>query len=116
MTNKTSLQPLFDFLGYGNPAGRFWFIGMEERGAETDDGLALELDWRRTFQPIEDLMQAHAKWVDFKSDEPFDPTKLVRTWSVMCKLVLCISGHSDWSSIEAVRVYQANRLGRRDGE
>jgi hypothetical protein len=26
------IRSLLEFIGYGNPAGRFWFLGMEEAG------------------------------------------------------------------------------------
>ena len=30
--SEVDVQNLLDFVGYGNPAGRFWFVGMEEAG------------------------------------------------------------------------------------
>ncbi len=116
LLSSDQVRHLLAFLGYGNPAGRFWFIGMEEQGAAVSEDFDLELQWRLSFAQIEDLIPAHGRWVQFKNDEAFDPTKLVRTWSIMSKLVLRLSGSSDWQSQAAVRDFQAEHLGRTDGE
>lgn len=114
MAKLLEIDELLRFLGYGNLGGRFWFIGMEERGADTD--LDLELRWRLTFQPIDDLMEVHERWVRFKPNEPFDRRRLIPTWSVMSKLVLRLSGSPDWQDVASVRRCQAERLGRKGGD
>jgi hypothetical protein len=110
------IEQLLGFVGYGNPSGRFWFLGMEEQGAAIPEDFDLELKWRLSFKQVEDLIPAHRRWADFKSNEPFDPNKLVRTWSIMSRLVLRLSGSVNWQSPESVRSYQSERLGRADGE
>jgi len=107
-----NFDQIMAFLGFGNPAGRFWFIGMEERGEGTD----LELQWRLTFERLECLVGVHERWASFKPDDkPFSPTKLIPTWSCMSKLVLRLTGSADWNDVGAVQ-YQADRLGRLDGD
>jgi len=107
------IEKLLTFKGYGNPDGQFWFIGMEEQG----NGSELELRWRQTFEPIEDLMRVHQRWVeDFEPSERFDPEKLIPTWATMSRIALRLTGSRDWSDVEQVRRYQSQRLGRRDGE
>ena len=115
------IDPVLGFQGYGNPAGRFWFVGMEEHGAKTEADIELELEWRSAFRPIEDLIAVHEQWDrEFRaraSDRrPFDPRRLIPTWGTMSKLVLRLSGCSEWEDLETVRDYQSKRLGRLDGE
>jgi hypothetical protein len=113
------LDQLLKFIGYGNPAGRFWFIGMEEQGK----GAPLELAWRLPFNRIEDLIAAHERGNQGfrqraigRDAKLFVPTKLIPTWSIMSKLVLRLSGTADWEDLDGVRRYQATALGRRDGD
>lgn len=106
------LDRLLAFQGYGNPGGEFWFIGMEEQG----EGTALELRWRLSFAPIEDLIAVHERWEQFKPGDGFDAERLIPTWATMCKIVLRLGGVADWSDTNEIRTYQAQRLGRLDGE
>jgi hypothetical protein len=43
-------------------------------------------------------------------------TRLRPTWSAMSRLVLRLTGESNWRDRELVRWYQVNRLGRAGGE
>ena len=53
--SRDQLRKLTGFLGYGNPTGRFWFMGIEEGG----EGSARELQMRaRHFAAIEDQSRA----------------------------------------------------------
>lgn len=106
---------LLEFLGYGNPGGRFWFVGIEERGMAESGQEVAELNWRLTFEPIEDLPAAHGRWGKFGSGA-FDMRSFVPTWATMCKLVLRLSGNPQWEDRDALRDYQATQLGRRDGD
>lgn len=98
---------LLQFLGYGNPSGPFWFVGMEEAGNLSKDEV---LTRAREFHPIDDLARVHSLpgyWMD--------TTKLIPTWSAMCRLVLRISCNPAWQDREAVRAYQSEKLGRIGG-
>lgn len=108
----SQIESLTGFLGYGNPAGAFWFIGLEERASGTDDVLRHELEVRaQHFGPIEDLTALEAKEFDTPT---FSIANYVRTWRIMSKIVLHLRGNDDWQLKAAD--YQAKRLGRRDGE
>jgi hypothetical protein len=97
---------LQDFKGYGNPAGSFWFIGIEERAS----GTPVDLSARAAFREIEDLPLVH-------SSPPLGPvTGLIPTWGTMSKIVLRLEGEPDWPDREICRRYQSQSLGRFDGE
>lgn len=93
------------FKGYGNPAGLYWFIGIEERGSPK--GLAA----REHFEEVEDLARAHSKEL-----LNFPLTTLIPTWATMSRIVLRLDGENDWTRTSRVRKYQAERLGRFNGE
>src|ERR1700730_6818508 len=108
-------QRLYRFRGYGNPAGRFWFIGIEERG----DGKIEERRVRLKYREVEDLLRSQSPEVwghhpDLWTD--FDPDKLIPTWSAMIRFVLRLTGDSEWKDPERVRKYQKESLGKLDGE
>ncbi len=105
---------LRNFKGYGDPSGRFWFIGIEERGEGTPEELAVRLKYR----DIEDLLysQSPAVWGHSPLWEDFDPTKLIPTWTTMIKIVLRLNGHPAWADRDAVREYQKQEFGKLHGD
>jgi hypothetical protein len=102
------IERLLAFVGYGDPAGCFWFVGMEEAGDLTPAEL---LTRAREFQAIDDLARVHAL-----PGYLTDMAPLRATWSAMSRLVLRLSGDPNWMDRERVRWYQMNRLGHTDGE
>ena len=108
---KEQMQRLLKFKGYGNPAGRYWFIGMEEGGGSLDE-LLMRAD---QFDEVQDLDSAQ-RLIDPKVDR----CKLVTsTWTTMCQIVGKLSGVTAWSDTDHggfVRTYQSNRLGRCNDE
>lgn len=111
---ESEWQKLLRFKGYGNPSGRFWFTGIEERGEGSPEELAVRLKFRE----IEDLLYAQSPEVWGKSPlwGDFDPDKLIPTWSTMIKILLRLRGNRSWANPQAVREYQLNKFGRLDGE
>ena len=102
------IQRLLNFRGYGNPSGRFWFVGMEEGGSSDVDSLRIRAD---NFSPLEDLAESHE---NFPSH---DMSRLsTSTWGLMSSIVGCVTGESNWWSSDFRRRYQMSRLGRLDGE
>ena len=107
-------EKLLSFQGYGNPAGRYWFVGIEERGEGTPEELAIRLKYRE----IEDLLhsQSPAVWGHSPLWEDFDPAKLIPTWTAMIKIVLHLNRHPAWRDPDTVREYQKQEFGRLQGE
>ncbi len=100
-----SISRRLEFKGYGNPAGPYWFMGIEEYGSMGGPSA------RDRFSEIEDLAHAHGKdLLDFPM------TTLIPTWATMSRIALRLEGDRDWKERERVRRYQAERLGRSDGE
>jgi len=69
------IRSLLEFIGFGNHAGPFWFLEMEEAG----DLKAAELVTRaREFHPIEDPARAYALpgyWADMTRLRPDIPRR-----------------------------------------
>jgi hypothetical protein len=109
MPNLTTdlIKKLLAFRGYGNPNGRFWFVGVEEGGGGINN-LRIRAD---NFAPHEDLAESH------KNFPNHDMSKLTTsTWGLMLSIVGRISADPNWWDTEYRRSYQMNQLGRLDGE
>lgn len=106
---STQIEKLLNWQGYGNPAGQFWFIGMEEGGSPPTKELAARAD---LWEPVEDLALAPRPWEHNLNLEK----SITSVWDGMCKIVGRISGAPDWNENSFVRKYQSEQLGRREGE
>jgi hypothetical protein len=112
--SQSQLDAVLGFIGYGNPAGSFWFLGIEERGVGDRTTLWAELLVRaNNFAPIEDL-KAALEHPAFAST--FQVGQYVPTWLIMSKIVLRLSGDPDWQEYSHAQPYQAEQLGRRGGQ
>ncbi len=95
------------FQGYGNKNGKYWILGIEEGGGSLE-----ELKERAVlFSEVEDLYEAHDKL-----GRAHEMARHVPTWRVMSKLIMALNGEPEWAAVESAREYQAEKLGRRDGE
>jgi hypothetical protein len=102
------IKKLLAFRGYGNPNGRFWFVGMEEGGTSDVTSLQIRAD---NFGSLADLAESHSHF------PTHDMSKLTTsTWGLMSSIVGRISEDSDWWSTEYRRNYQSRRLGRLNGD
>ena len=100
------LEHLLNFVGYGELDANVWFIGMEEAGGGEDN-----IRSRLKFRKIEDCANAH---------QILDITKhhtgrkvIQRTWRGMCYIMLLLEGKP--VDRESIRNYQADKLGRFQG-
>jgi hypothetical protein len=100
------IEKLLAFRGYGNPNGRFWFVGMEEGGGDIES-LRIRAD---KFSNLEDLAESYQRF------ESHDMSNLISTWRIMSAIAGRIGGITDWWDPEYARNYQLNHLGRTNGE
>ena len=101
---------LINFLGYGNPGGNYWFIGMEE-GVHDEKNLFGELIKRADrFQEVEDVKKAH-DLLGMNSTRP-----KTQTWTFMSRIVLAHQREQGWQDPEMAKAYRNGRLGRVEGE
>jgi hypothetical protein len=98
------------FYGYGNYRGRYWFVGIEEGGAETLEDNAARIDkWDRRGRPELDALNERDRY------------DIQETWGKLIRILLAATYREtdgDGISIarETVRGYQRYRLGRADGD
>jgi hypothetical protein len=102
------------FYGYGNYAGRFWFIGMEEGGGGSYEEIqrCLTLWAVRGGRELEDAAEYHVQLGMAEYFQP--PGKRQATWSGLIRLLLNIQRMPAVAS--NVREYQIDQLGRSSGE
>ncbi len=98
------------FYGYGTWSAKLWFVGMEEGGGDTQEEIGMRLDaWSGA--DLQDLRDFHKqlKGTDWFSNRP----PIQSTWSKLIRIALCAGNRP--SDTEAVRLFQRDELGRRDG-
>jgi hypothetical protein len=108
----TEFNILKDFIGFGNPEGKYWFIGLEEAG---EWGKDLDEDRKNlgryknriiAFKPGD--MERDAE--DYKRKNP--GRKFTRVYGIMSQLVLVASTGTESGSLE----YRNNKLLVESGE
>ncbi len=79
---------LNEFVGYGNPKGRFWFIGLEEAGDWKAPPSEVQMNgYRKRFLP--------RKAGDIKNQADQQKEKYTKIHDVMSKLVLAVTRQVD---------------------
>jgi hypothetical protein len=103
-----------NFYGYGNRAGNFWLIGMEEGGGGSEAEIAQRLQvWEALGCPeTADLAEFHLRLGMPKLFQ--EPVALQHTWAHLIRLVLAAKGEAPDTT--AVKEYQRVRLGRQKDE
>lgn len=104
--SNEELNHLLKFVGYGRPDADIWFLGMEEAGGG-EENIRARLDFRQ----IEDNAEAH-KIIGITKHH-FGKRTIQRTWRGMCYVMLRLEGIEP--TTENIRNYQAEKLGRFDG-
>lgn len=102
------------FYGYGNYAGKYWFIGMEEGGGNSFEEIEKRLTaWDKLGRyELEDIFEYHQEVGVLKYFG--NDAKLQSTWSRLIRILLSCQGQE--ISNEKVKLYQANNLGRKLGD
>ena len=98
------------FYGFGNYAGAYWFVGMEEGGGADAAYVTAKINaWRDHGRHELEGYGDEYNWEGW-----FGPhAKLQPTWSRLIRILLSAEGRS--TDREAVRTYQRLKLGRREG-
>jgi hypothetical protein len=104
---------MHSFYGYGNYRGDYWFVGMEEGGGNSVEGVARKLaTWEsRGKRELEDLVgEPGTTGVSryFTENPPIQ-----RTWGGLIRIMFSIEGRS--ATTDEIRRYQRDLLGRSDG-
>ncbi|MBC5795702.1 hypothetical protein H5968_11220 [Sphaerospermopsis sp. LEGE 00249] len=98
------------FYGYGNYEGKYWFIGMEERGAENFEDANLRINtWaNRGQQEIDDVAEYHEDMGGWgKNNQP--------TWNKLIRILLSAKGKEN-ICLKDVHDYQFEKLCRKNQE
>ncbi|GJM42552.1 MAG: hypothetical protein DHS20C20_28340 [Ardenticatenaceae bacterium] len=102
----SELAHLLDFVGYGSLNSDVWFLGMEEAG-----GGEANIRTRLKFRTVEDNADAHKLLGITKLH--WGKRVIQRTWRGMCYIMLRLENKEP--SRENIRIYQAEQLGRKQG-
>lgn len=104
------------FYGYGNYAGKYWFIGMEEAGGEFKDIYhRIDIWEKRECREIDDVVEYH-KDLGLEYSTGFQPGgNLQPTWKGLIRILLSIKSQEN-IHLDDIRNYQVNELGRKDKE
>jgi hypothetical protein len=102
------------FVGYGNVAAPYWFIGMEEGGDSSNASLVNRVTvWRdRGARAVEDLRDYHL--ATGLSAFLLPGARLQPTWKQLIRITLLAQGQP--VTPQTMRAYQAHQLGRLGGE
>jgi hypothetical protein len=115
MLNDQLLEAFINgFYGFGNYQASYWFIGMEEGGADTPKKIADQLEiwdkWGRK-ELLDVAEYAHemniTRWY---GDDP----KLQPTWKHLIRIVLTAKGQP--FDRDKMRQYQKNEFGTKNGD
>ncbi|MAT70329.1 MAG: hypothetical protein CMJ58_12490 [Planctomycetaceae bacterium] len=102
------------FLGYGSLSASTWFIGPEEGGGQSVEELEKRIAvWQALGKrPTVDLCEFHIRLgvTKYFASRP----TIQRTWGQLVRVHLAASGKA--TNTRVVRTYQAERLGRADGD
>lgn len=119
--SQEEIEKITGFLGYGNPAARTWFVGIEEGLGDMSDSDTIEnLKARGAFHSAMDLYEAHCGlkqkglYIDLKHGSlPKTPV-----WRWMARIMLVRDGAKDrldWNDPVKIKNYIRFKLGRSDG-
>jgi hypothetical protein len=114
MLNPTLLRDFCSsFYGYGALDAAHWFISMEEGGGGSEQEIETRINvWlARGRTELDDIAEYHHDINQTKWFSPHPPIQ--RTWAAMIRVVLSFDSLA--TDVETVRVYQRDRLGRREG-
>ncbi|MCP4420589.1 MAG: hypothetical protein GY805_28620 [Chloroflexi bacterium] len=104
------------FYGFGNYNGRYWFIGMEEAGGESETAVKNRLlHWQAQGMPeMEDLV-AHAGGFGWAEKYFGERPKSQPTWNKLIRTILTAEGNNP-VTLDKVKQFQRTALGRAESD
>jgi hypothetical protein len=103
-----------NFVGFGNPTAPYVFLGMEE-GLLSEATLEEDLAVRSKYDQYMDLYDAQSKLADTEKYFGEHPVNQP-TWRPVCDLMLRLTKGIVQPTLPQRLRYQADKLGRRNGE
>jgi len=119
LLNKKLLTEFSEtFLGYGNIKAPVWFIGMEPGAPDSEELVKKFFDvWVKRGSPaIDDVRESHLQLDKSHYSELFlGKIKYQKTWGGLIKVLFALKGKKDFS-VENVKKYQSEKLGRKSSD
>ena len=104
------------FYGFGNFNGRYWFIGMEEAGGESETAVANRLaHWQAQGMPETEDLVAHATAFGWAEKYFGERPKNQPTWNKLIRIILSAEGN-DPMTLNKVKQFQRTALGRQESD
>ena len=102
------------FYGFGNYAGKYWLVGMEEAGGRTLESVQARLtQWQQNGRSELEDLPTHAKHNGWHEKYFGSKPKWQRTWGKLIRLMLAAEGQETLSTA-VIKQFQREKLGRHD--
>lgn len=119
LNEKLLIDFMNNFFGYGNLKGEYWFVGKEEGGGNSIKEINSRIEkWEKENKPtVLDNYELHKEIKDPKGNSYSyyfngSKSKCQRTWAGLIKVLMCIN-QEQFPTLEEVKVFQSNHLGRK---
>ncbi|VAW31673.1 hypothetical protein MNBD_CHLOROFLEXI01-4505 [hydrothermal vent metagenome] len=104
------------FYGFGNYNGRYWFIGMEEAGGESETAVANRLaQWQTQGMPETEDLVVHATGLGWAGNYFGKRPKNQPTWNKLIRIILSAEGNNP-VTLNKVKQFQRTALGRQESD
>ncbi len=104
------------FYGFGNYNGRYWFIGMEEAGGDSETAVANRLaHWQTQNMPETEDLVSHATGLGWAEKHFGEQPKSQPTWNKLIRIVLSAEGDNP-VTLDKVKQFQRTALGRQESD
>jgi hypothetical protein len=103
------------FYGHGNLESKYWFIGMEHGGGDSFENVQRRVQmWAELGKGPANDLAVYCRGIG-ESYYFRQPVKNQATWNKLIRLLLSAKG-DDYGTLAKVKAYQAEHLGRSNGE
>lgn len=118
--NRLLYEFIFNFFGYGNLKGKYWFVGIEESGGKTIDDITERVYlWHKNKSITEDLYEYHKNLISdrsaFNDFLGVNATKIQPMWEQLVRIVLSYESNKTIND-SSILNYQKNNFCRANNE